>query len=116
MAKHKNEVVSGGELIRLIEQDGGWWSEVLRDEAFTPAELAELARLNALDAVVYMSPEADAQVDAINELHIAAEDRVRAAWWVVMWPEHVNSRKYDGDAAYHCCATEAAARLHRPNV
>lgn len=40
----------------------------------------------------------------------AVVEALRGTWWVVSWPEHVTTPRYNGDANYGRCRDEAEAR------
>jgi hypothetical protein len=45
----------------------------------------------------------------------AFNNRIRATWWLVSWPEHIRNPRYDSNASYYP-TTEADAREQADEV
>ena len=94
MPKHNPTAIQFEDLYARVENDTDTpWRDVL---GLNHAEL---------DALERRLRDRDNQDDDLDEKWEAADANYRAelagSWWVVMWPEHVVTPRYNSDASYH---------------
>lgn len=99
MPKHKSVAIKGDDLLdRVFAENDTPWRDVLR---WNCRELDDLEAIG--------SPTED-QLDKIEELDRRERMAVCKKWWLVKWPEHVISPRYNSDASYLHSDSESEAR------
>ena len=108
MSKHKTIAIRGDDLWANVFNDSdGLWREVI---CYDPPGRHYAEFVDALDALAMMQDSTQAIIDERDRLDHKMRDDIANKWFVVSWPSHVLSPKYNSDADYGAPVTEADAR------
>lgn len=99
MTTHNSVAISGHDLLgRVMSASDTPWRDVIGWNC---------DQLDRLEAIAEPTEDEESLRDKLDSDEKAA---VRFAWFVVSWPEHVLAPRFNSDATYHLCASEANAR------
>lgn len=105
MSKHPSVAIRGDQLLVLIERACATsWRKLLG---------VSNDRLDELEQLPTWTAE---QTNEYTDLDVIERARAMRHWWIVTWPDLVTVRRYNGDASYRWCDSEAAARAKADSV
>ncbi len=105
--KHLSMANPADKLIEMVERHTDTpWDEVIE---FADDEL-DAARAEVWRASLDSNPEAAAEAhDRLEEAETGCYFSLEGQWYVVTWPEHVTTPRYNSDATYHGPMAKAEA-------